>query len=138
MFIRENNKILEINQKHFEEGCKFISLMDDFSEGEIFRDNSLFLSSLSSFGFGKLSKKIIKAITSISIISGLGHQGMYGVAGDSLNDSVKKKFILDFLKKADVGIQDLDTIAVSNEDLPENIEEESKKDFKKGKIIVSS
>lgn len=138
LFIRENNKILEISRKHFEEGYKFISLMEDFSDGEIFRDNSLFLSSLSSFGFGKLSKKIIKAITSISIISGLGHHGMYGVAGDSLNDSVKKKFILDFLKKADIGIQDLDTIDVSNEDLPENIEEEIKKDLKKGKIIVSS
>lgn len=138
LFIRENSKILDINQKHFEEGYRFVSLMEDFSEGEIFRDNSLFLSSLASFGFGKLSKKIIKAITSISIISGLGHQGMYGHAGDSLDDSVKKKFILDFLKKADIGIQDLETIDVSNEDLPENIEEEIKKDLKKGKIIVSS
>lgn len=138
LFIRENSKILDINQKHFEEGYRFVSLMEDSSDGEIFRDNSLFLSSLASFGFGKLSKKIIKAITSISIISGLGHQGMYGLAGDSLDDSVKKKFILDFLKKADIGIQDLETIDVSNEDLPENIEKEIKKDLKKGKIIVSS
>lgn len=138
LFIRENNKILEINQKHFEEGYKFISLMEDFSEGEIFRDNSLFLSSLASFGFGKLSKKIIKVISSITIISGLGHHGMYRVAGDSLSDTIKKKFILDFLKKADIGIQDLDAVDISNEELPENIEEEIAKDFKKGRIIVSS
>lgn len=134
LFIRENDKILEINQKNFEEGFKFISLLEDSSDGEIFRSNSLFLSSLASFGFGKLSKKIIKEIGSISIISGLGHRGMYGLAGDSLNDSLKKKFVLNFLEKADIGIQDLEAIEITNEDLPESFEEE----FKKGKVVISS
>ena len=138
LFIRENDKIIDINQKHFEEGYKFISLMEDESDGQIFRDNSLFLSSLASFGFGKLSKKIIKSISSISIISGLGHSGMYGIAGESLNDAIKKKFILDFLKTADIGIEDLEAIEISKEDLPDNVEEEIKNDLKKGKIIVSS
>lgn len=138
LFIRENDKIIDINQKHFEEGYKFISLMEDESDGQIFRDNSLFLSSLASFGFGKLSKKIIKSISSISIISGLGHSGMYGIAGESLNDAIKKKFILDFLKTADIGIEDLEAIEISKEDLPDNVEEEIRNDLKKGKIIVSS
>ncbi|QSW88413.1 ATP-binding protein [Flavobacterium endoglycinae] len=136
LFIRENSKILEINQKHFEEGFKLLSLMDDFKDyddGEIFRKNSLFLSSLASFGFGKLSKKIIKAINSISVISGLGHQGMYAMAGESLEDIDQKKFVLNFLKNADIGIQDLETIDLSAQEFSDHIDE----DFRDSKLILS-
>lgn len=97
LFIREEQDILEVNSKHFEEGSKFISLLDD-DENTIFRTNSLFLTSLASFGFGKISKSIIKEISSIIIINGLGHSGMYSTAGDALDDLNKKKFILNFLK----------------------------------------
>nr|WP_294929067.1 ATP-binding protein [uncultured Flavobacterium sp.] len=142
LFIRENNKILEISKKYFSEGVRFVSLMEDFSDelendGGIFRDNSLFLSSLSSFGFGKISKKIIKEIESISIISGLGHHGMFALAGDSLQDSEQKKFVLNFLKNADIGIQDLETIDFSNENLPENIEENVANNLKDRKFLLS-
>lgn len=140
LFIREDNKIISISQTHFEEGYKYISLMDGDSEEQIFRNNSLFISSLASFGFGKVSKKIIKTISSITIINGLGHQGMYNIAGNSLNDSEKKQFILEFLKKADTGIEDIESIEINQDDLPENIGEEIKKDFEKSskKMIVSS
>jgi AAA15 family ATPase/GTPase len=138
LFIREGNMILDdINKTHFEEGVMYQKLFEN-SKDPIFTDTSLFLTHLSSTGFGKLSKQIIKTISSISIISGLGHQGMYGIAGDSLSDSVKKKFILNFLKKADIGIEDLDTVEITNENLPENIEDLVKEDLKKGKYIVSS
>ena len=60
---------------------------------------------------------------------------MYNIAGESLSDAaVKKKFILDFLKKADIGIDDLGTVEITNENLPDNIEEEAKKET----FIVSS
>lgn len=137
LFIREGKLIIEINQTHFEEGVTYQKLFEN-SEEPIFTDTSLFLSHLSLTGIGKISKQVVKTISSISIISGLGHRGMYGIAGDSLSDSIKKKFILNFLKKADTGIDDLDTVEIANEDLPDNIEDEVKKDLKKGKIIVSS
>ncbi len=140
LFIRENNKILEINQKHFEEGFKLLSLMEDFKDsddGEIFRKNSLFLSSLASFGFGKLSKKIIKTINSISVISGLGHQGMYAMAGESLEDLDQKKFVLNFLKNADVGIQDLETIDLSSEEFSGHINDGLAKGLTNRKLILS-
>lgn len=137
LFIREDKLIVEINQTHFEEGVMYQKLFEN-SKDPIFTDTSLFLTHLSSTGFGKLSKQIVKTISSISIISGLGHRGMYGFAGDSLSDSVKKKFILNFLKKADIGIDDLDTFEITNENLPDNLEDEVKEDLKKGKIIVSS
>jgi AAA15 family ATPase/GTPase len=137
LFIREGNQIIDINKTHFEDGILYQKLFEN-SKDQIFTETSLFLTHLSSVGIGKLSKQIVKTISSISIISGLGHRGMYGIAGDSLSDSVKKKFILNFLKTADIGIVDLDTVEITNENLPENLEDEVKADLKKGKIIVSS
>lgn len=137
LFIREDKLIIEINQTHFEEGVMYQKLFEN-SKDPIFTDTSLFLTHLSSTGFGKLSKQIVKTISSISIINGLGHRGMYAIAGDSLSDSVKKKFILNFLKNADIGIDDLDTVEITNENLPDSLEDEIKADLKKGKIIISS
>lgn len=137
LFIREKNKIVEINQTHFEEGVLYQKLLKN-SKDQIFTNTSLFLTHLNSIGFAKLSKQIFKTISSISIVSGLGHKGMYSIAGESLSDAIKKKFILDFLKKADVGIDDLGTVEITNENLPDNAEEEVKQELKKGKIIVSS
>jgi AAA15 family ATPase/GTPase len=137
LFIREKNEIVEINQTHFEEGVLYQKLLEN-SKDQVFTDTSLFLTHLNSIGFAKLSKQIFKTISSISIVSGLGHKGMYSIAGESLSDAIKKKFILDFLKKADVGIADLETVEIANENLPDNVEEEVKQELKKGKIIVSS
>jgi AAA15 family ATPase/GTPase len=137
LFIREKNEIVEINQTHFAEGVLYQKLLEN-SKDQVFTDTSLFLTHLNSIGFAKLSKQISQKISSITIISGLGHRGMYSIAGESLRDAIKKKFILDFLRKADVGIDDLETIEVTNENLPDNVEEEVKQELKKGKIIVSS
>jgi len=137
LFIREKNEIVEINQTRFKEGVLYQKLLEN-SKDQIFTNTSLFLTHLNSIGFAKLSKQIFKTISSISIVSGLGHKGMYSIAGESLSDAVKKKFILDFLKKADVGIDDLETIEIANENLPDNAEEEVKQELKKGKIIISS
>jgi hypothetical protein len=98
--------------------------------------NSLFLSSISSLGFGKLSKLIVNNISSISVINGLGHQGLYEYAGDSLNDDTMKDYILNFLKYGDTGIQDVATIELNSEDLPADLDEETKIDIKENKPRV--
>ncbi|MCU0401114.1 MAG: ATP-binding protein [Algoriphagus sp.] len=136
LFIRENDKIIEINKTHFPEGQKSIDLAG--SDGQIFRSNSLFLSSLGSFGFGKLSKQIIEIISSISIINGLGHVGMFNYAGDALEEQDKKRFILDFLKKGDLGIEDLFRVDLNHMDLPDNLSNDERKELKNSKMIVSS
>lgn len=139
-FIRDGNEIIEIDKTNFPEGDKLNILMSDDTENDLFRNNSLFLSSLSSFGFAKLSKRIIECISSFTIISGLGHQGMYNFAGESLDDEDKKQYILDFLKKGDIGIEDLNAVEISNKDLPDDVESEIRKDFesKKRKLLLSS
>ncbi|WP_343539491.1 ATP/GTP-binding protein [Sphingobacterium thalpophilum] len=138
LFVREDKEIIEINQKHFEEGVLYKKLFKN-SEDPIFTNSSLFLTHLASTGFGKISKLLIKSISSISIISGLGDRGMFSIAGESLNDSIKKKFILDFLQNADIGIDNLETIEITNDDLSsEAIDEKVKENLKKSKIVVSS
>lgn len=139
-FIREGSEIIELDKTNFAEGDKLNSLISDDADNELFRNNSLFLSTLSSFGFGKISKRIVENITSFTVISGLGHQGMYAFAGDSLEDEEKKRYILDFLKKGDIGIEDLNSVEISNKDLPDDVEDEIRKDFenKKRKLLLSS
>jgi AAA15 family ATPase/GTPase len=141
-FIRDNQEVIELDKTNFSEGHKLISLLDDDSDdNDIFRHNSLFLSTLATFGFGKLSKQLVDSIASISIISGLGHQGMYNYAGDSLKSEKKKKFMLDFLKYGDIGIDDVDSVEVTSDDLPENVGEDIKNDFekkKKRKLLIST
>ncbi len=140
-FIRENQKIIEIDKTNFSEGNKLMSLFDDEqSDNEIFRGNSLFLSSISSLGFGKLSKLIVNNIASIIVINGLGHQGLYEYAGDSLNDDTMKDYILNFLKYGDTGIQDVATIEINSEDLPTDVDEETKNEIKENKprVLISA
>lgn len=141
-FIRENQEIIELDKTNYSEGHKLISLLDDDSEdNDIFRHNSLFLSTLATFGFGKLSKQLIDSIASITVIGGLGHQGMYNYAGDSLKNKKKKDFILNFLKYGDIGIDDVDSIEIKPDDLPEDIDDDIKKEFekkKKRKLLISS
>ncbi len=137
LFIREGKLIVEINQTHFKEGVTYQKLFEN-SEDQIFTDTSLFLTHLSSTGFGKLSKQIINTISSISIINGLGNQGMYKIAGSLLNDTATKKFILNFLKKADTGIDDMNAVEITNENLPDYLEDEIKDELRKRKVILSS
>lgn len=142
-FIREGKEIIELDKTNFSEGDKLKTLLfdEESEENEIFRNNSLFLSTLSTFGFAKLSKQLVKSITSAYIISGLGHEGMYIYAGESLKDKEKKKYILDFLKYGDIGIEDLNAIEISSDDLPGDLDDDVKKDFdksKKRKLLISS
>ncbi len=134
-FIRDNQEIIEIDRTNFSEGNKLVSLFDEnANKNEIFRENSLFLSSISSLGFGKLSKELVDNIASIFVINGLGHRGLYSYAGDSLNDEKRKKYILDFLKYGDTGIEDIDTF-----DVPSEIEnKKDSEDEKKKKLVVST
>ncbi|PWH81359.1 AAA family ATPase [Brumimicrobium oceani] len=140
-FIRDNQEVIKLDKTNYSEGNKLLTLLDDDSdENEVFRNNSLFLSTLATFGFGKLSKQIIDSLGSIIVVNGLGHQGMYRYAGDALNDLNKKKYIIDFLKYGDIGIEDLTAMEVSLEDLPD-INERIRnvfEDNKKGKILVST
>lgn len=140
-FIRENQKLIEIDKTNFSEGYKTMILFGDgLTDNEIFRNNSLFLSSISSLGFGKLSKHIIKSISSIFVINGLDHQGLYNYAGKSLDNDNIKNYILNFLKYGDTGIQDIASVEINSEDFPDDMDMEIKNEFikNKPKILIST
>lgn len=142
-FIRENQKVIELDKTNYSEGDRLMTLLEDFGTGEnpIFRANSLFLSTLATFGFGRLSKQLIDSFASMIIISGLGQQGMYQLASDALNDEKKKKYIIDFLKYGDIGIEDVSEIQIQSDILPLDKEDDLGKDFdsnKQRKLLIST
>lgn len=126
LFIREKQKIIEISKTHYNEGAKIIDFFETYTEegnkNEVFRPNSLFLSSVAALGYGKLSKNIIALTTSFSVIDGLGHKDLYQIAGNSLDDPTIKKFIINFLKYADIGIENLFNIEIPPNTRPKNPE----------------
>lgn len=142
-FIRENQELIQLDKSNFSEGEKLRTLLfdEEAGENEIFRDNSLLLSTLASFGFGKLSKQLIESLGTIRVISGLGHPGMYQYAGKSLENEERKQYMLDFLKKGDIGIEDLKTVDVSFVELPKGMDDDIKKDLdrnQKRKMLIST
>lgn len=139
-FIREGQKEIKVDKKNFPEGKTFLSLLKEGSgENEIYRSNSLFLSSISALGIGKVSKKIVKNIGSMAIINGLGHVGMHAYASESLDDPRQKRYMLDLLKFGDIGIQDIENFEFdSNEFEQEPNESDIPLDKGKRKMLVSS
>lgn len=135
LFTRKEMKI-KINNQHFEEGKKLKRLLN---EGDsLFRANSLLLTSLAYFGFGKLSSKIVDMIGSITVINGAYiDENHYKMAAIGLEDVHQKKFILNILKKSDIGIKGIEKIRVTREHLSEDTDEQFKKNFEEGDLILS-
>ena len=107
-----------------------MNLTQQGGEGEeILLPTNLFLTVLASFGFGKISKRIISNLSSINIISGLSNPAMMSYAKEALGDARKKAFIINVLKKGDTSISDLELI-----ELDEGIDFEKQK---KSLLLVS-
>ncbi len=136
-FIRDNQEIIKLDKTNFQEGDKVRKLLNN-KDNEIFRNNSLYLSSLASFGFSKLSKKIIDAITSTLVIDGLGDEKLHNYARTSLSRDKEKKYILNMLKIADIGIEDIEDYEFPIEDIPEDIDDSAKEKLNKSKFLISS
>nr|WP_314994299.1 ATP-binding protein [uncultured Capnocytophaga sp.] len=129
-FIREDHAITEIDKTNFAEGVVYMNLAQQGGEGEeILLPTNLFLTVLASFGFGKISKRIISNLSSINIISGLSNPAMMSHAKEALGDARKKVFIINMLKKGDTSISDLELI-----ELDEGIDFEKQK---KSLLLVS-
>jgi AAA15 family ATPase/GTPase len=130
-FIREKDKIIEISEKHFAEGHKFVSF-------NIFKKNSLFLSTL-AFLNGELSKQIIDEINSITVLNGLEDKQFLFV-GDELKNIEKKAKIINFLKIADIGINSIDGLKVTEEFIQKNYPEmyfDELKSFQDSDMLIS-
>jgi len=111
-FIREEMKIT-VNERVFREAKKFEDLTKQ-GDNEIFRNNSLFVSAVSSMG-GRFSKNVIKSITGINILSGIDDPMINEFASEKLETPNEKQEILELLKAADFGIEDIGKLKTDDE-----------------------
>ena len=140
-FVRENNTIKDISKLHFEEGYKLLSIYNDSEgENEVFRNNSLFLTAVAAMN-GKLSKQISNAVSSITVLSGLQDKQLYNISGTNLKNEETRNKIIDFLKIADVGINSLEIVEISNEELIKDSSAQLMKKIEQGNkigLVISS
>ncbi|WP_294217128.1 ATP-binding protein [uncultured Chryseobacterium sp.] len=129
LFIRENLELLEVNKTSFSECTLLLKLLDiGKGENDLFRANALLITTLSTFGFAKVSNTIVKAISSINVINGLGDYKLISSAESHIRDEKKKAYMLNILKFGDVGIKDIDYFSFSNDDENETSNSKKKKD----------
>ena len=133
LFLREANMLTEVNQTHFNEGVLYQKLFKN-TDKQVFTPTSLFLTHLASTGFGVVSRKIMEIISSIIILKEITLKVFLNFAGSFLEETIRKKFILEFLKKADVGITNLKNIEINTDDFPEY----QKENLGRNQLIVSS
>ena len=110
--------LFEKKEGKIKEKCLFIRTLEGigvekgFEEGsgleDKTRDNALFLSIVDSFN-GTIAKKIVYAISTVLIISGINHDPLFlytNFACDNANNF--KEEILDLIKKFDLGFDNFD------------------------------
>jgi AAA15 family ATPase/GTPase len=144
LFIREDKKVTTIDKLRFEEGNKLLNVLGEGEENQVYRDNTLFLSTLVALGFGKVSKSILEAIESIILIEGITEENIFNRAKESLKNKEIKEYTIEMLKYADVGLKDfsmmkikpIEELGLSNENLDSNLISFLKEN--EGKEIVTS
>ncbi len=114
LFYREEQKF-EYNKTKF----KVKSLIDN----DRVKENTLLLSK-ADVENEKTAKKVFHCITeNWQIIEGLNPNNYLGYTASKLEDKVFKNKIIDFLKDADLGIQDLKPKLMGVEELPKQVQE---------------
>ncbi len=90
---------------------------------------------------GKFSKQISNAISSITVLSGLQDKQLYNISGTNLKNEETRNKIIDFLKIADVGINSLEIVEISNEELIKDSSAQLIKKIEQGNkigLVISS
>ncbi len=113
-FFTREGKIISVNENKFREGIKIRDLYSQ-PENDIARNNSLFLTTVRSFG-GLLSGEIINYLSEIFVITGLSDFKMYKAAEDYIAEDKNLSRISEFLKVADVGIDQIKRFEYQDKD----------------------
>lgn len=114
----------------------YVEMVDKFAEGDRLEDktrpNALFLSVVAQFN-GKISNKILSWYRDFNMVHGIKDNLYYGLTVDMLEDKKTSKIILDFMKFADLGINNMKLKELENSfsDFDMNIlSKKGRKDFK--------
>lgn len=124
--------------KLFERKGQNIVLGPYFDEGKGLdkktRKNALFLSVVDQFN-GEKAKKVMEWFDKFNVISGIRHEHYKRFTVDMLEKIEYKREIVQFLKNADVGIGDISTIELTDEDLPAKMPKELREIVLKDRIV---
>jgi AAA15 family ATPase/GTPase len=115
LFYRENNKF-DIHERNFQKGKTVIK------EGLV-RDNALLVSVSAQFN-DATSISVINWFKQLKTISGLNESGYQGFTMGRTEDPFHKARILDLLKAADLGIQDIKLQKLDIDKLPKEMPKE--------------
>ncbi len=115
-YTREENNI-SYNEKKFPEGGKFGFLLNE--DNEIVRPNALFLSAAASLN-GKLSKKIVDAISNIIVISGMEDSYMKKVAYNKMENEADRLRVVRFLNESGIDLEDFVVEEYGDESISSN------------------
>ena len=121
LFYREYQNF-KIHTKEFKEANFLIK------KGMV-RDNALLLSFTSQFN-EKKSIQIINLFRKLKIISGLSERGYKGFTMIQTQNPQRKKNILELLKVADFGINNIETMIIDIENLPKDMPDTLKDDIR--------
>lgn len=128
LFLRDGIKVIEVNKTSFVEGDMLLNLFDvDKGDNDLYRNNSLVLTTLATFGIAKISAKILKAISSINVINGLGNFDLMRNAESRIEDDRIREYILNILKFGDIGIKEINYINYGDDDDNNNDKTKKKK-----------
>lgn len=108
----------EIHKRSFQKGSTLV-------KEELIRDNALLLSVAAQFN-EKTSVKIIEWFKNIGTISGIKEDGYEGYTISKAKDTNFKNKILELLKAADLGIQDIQVEMLDVDKLPSDMPKELK------------
>ncbi|MFL0352640.1 ATP/GTP-binding protein [Xanthomarina sp. GH4-25] len=114
-----------------------IQMVEKFSEGDRLEDktrpNALFLSVAAQFN-GEISNKIVEWFRMCNFLHGINDANYFDITAEMLEDKKTSKMVLDFIKLADLGINNLKLNELENEfsDFSEDIfSKKGKKHYKK-------
>ena len=126
--------VIELNKTSFSEGELLLNVLGSKNEEKkLFRNNALLLTTLSSFGIAEISTNVVKVISSINIVSGLGDKDLQRKAEEAIEDEKLKTYILNILKVGDIGIND-----ISSKDLNDKDTDKIKDAKVSDKLLLSS
>lgn len=113
----------KVHQRNFQKGATLV-------KEDLIRDNALMLSVAAQFNEA-ISVNVIKWFKSVKTISGLKEKNYQGYTMVKTKNPVSKNKILELLKAADLGIQDIQLKILDIDKLPKNIPKEMREIIQK-------
>lgn len=132
-FYKPKTKEIELFYRDYQEFELHKALMNkskNLVDSKMIRENVLFLSVAAQFN-EELATNVMEWLKTMNIISGIKEREFELFTIKQLEKPKEKKRILEFLKYADLGIDDLLITNIDIESLPENIPESLKKSIEK-------